>query len=432
MQPKRYVQQLKGLGNGDVAEVDPTASKRLVSFELDNLDARLGTEWCYADKIRLYVTGVVNQPAEGGAIIRADQLYRLVETIKLSCDDLGILYGHGDITGPCLGLLAQMISNGYAPPFPLRDDIAGANGNTTICVPIDIPIGHRVMYKGHQTNIWNGHLKNNGLLEVNLAPSTVFDEISDGSTLDEPVTVRAEVIYSSEPEARPPAIWTYRLRDTPARNTKHSIMDVCQGAGIKGSTGAGKLAFLAFLSNLNGLPGNTTIDNLRRIYLRDRGQPNHDLSAPLYAAASFLGGFVEETQQYNVFGDLGQYPYAMGSDPEDPSSLASALFLPYFWPERGQEVSKLQEWAGKYYLEQDYDDVPEDKAQFLSLEQSYLSEQQTEFLMGNRMGLPASQFQRNPKVKTLSPPSPGDAHGAAQQAQKIRGIPQKIRPRKVG
>jgi len=429
MQPKRYVQQLKGLGNGDVAEVDPTASKRLVSFELDNLDARLGTEWCYADRIRLYVGGVINQPTSGGAIIRADQLYRLIESIKLSSDDLGVVYGHGDLTGPCLGLIAQMISNGYAPPFPLRDDIAGTDGNTTIMVPIDIPIGQRVFYKGHQTNVWNGHLKNNGLLEINMANATALDEVSDGATWEEPVTVRAEVIYSSEPEARPPVIWHWRLRDTPSGNTKHSIMDVCQGAGIKGATGAGKLAFLAFLSNLNGLPGNTTIDNLRRIYLRDRGQPNHDLSAPLYAAGSFLSAFVEETQQFNIFGD-GTYPYALGADPDDPSSLADALFLPFFWPERGQEASKLQEWAGKYYLEADYGTNPQLKAQFLALEQSYLSEQQIEFLMGQRMGLPAKAFQRNPKVKTLSPVE--DSHGANQQAQKLRGIPQKIRPRKQG
>jgi len=429
MQPKRYVQQLKGLGNGDVAEIDPGAAKRVASFELDNLDARLGTEWLYADKIRLYITAPINQPGSGGAIIHADQLYRLLESIKLSCDDLGILYGHGDMTGPTFGLLAQMISNGYAPPFPLRDEIA-ATADTPVVVPIDIPLGHRIFYKGHQTNVWNGHLKNNGLLEVNLGGTAILDAVSDGATVDDPITVRAEVIYSSEPEARPPTLWTWRLRDTPAKNTKHSIADVCQGAGIKGSTGAGKLAFMAFLSNLRGLPGNTTIDNLRRIYPRDRGQPNLDLSAPFYAAASFLGGFVEETQQFNVFGSDGLYPFQLGSDPNDPSATADALFLPYFWPERGQEVSKLQEWSGKYYIEQDYGTVPDDKAQFCSLEQSYLSEQQIEFLMGARMGLPASSFQRNPKVKTLSAPS--DPHGAMVQQQKLRGVPQKIRLRKAG
>jgi hypothetical protein len=430
MQPKRYVQQLKGLGNGDVAEVDPTASKRLVSFELDNLDARLGTEWCYADKIRLYVTGSIQQSDSAAVTLQPDQLYRLVESIKLSCDDLGILYGHGDITGPCLGLVAQVVSNGYALPFPLRDEIPPTGGPFAVTFALDINLGQRVFYKGHQTGIWNGHLKNNGLLEINMGGSAALDSAAVGAIWQEPVTVRAEVIYASEPEARPPTIWTWRLRDTPARNTKHSIMDLCQGAGIKGSTGAGKVAFMAFLSNLAGLPGNTTIDNLRRIYARDRGQPNHDLSAPFYAAASYLSGFVEETQQYNVYGDAGQYPYAIGSDPADPSSLAGALFVPYFWPERGQEASKLQEWAGKYYIEQDYGTVPDDKAQFLSLEQSYLSEQQIEFLMGQRMGLPASAFQRNPKVKTLSPA--GDPHGAQVQAQKLRGLPQKIRARKGG
>jgi hypothetical protein len=428
MQPKRYYQQLKGLGNGDVATVDPTASKRQVSFELDNLDARLGTEWCYADKVRLYISGVVEQPTSGGAIIRAHELYRALETFKLSCDDLGILYGHGDMTGPCLGLVAQMVSNGYAPPFPLRPEIAAAGGNTTVVLPIDINLGHRVFYKGHQTGLWNGFLKNNGLLEVNLGGSSIFDEISDGAVWKSPLSVRAELIYTSEPEARPPAIWTWRLRDTPTKTVKHTIADMNQGAGIKGASGSGKLAFLAFLSNLAGLPGNTTIDNLRRIYLRDRGQPNHDLSAPFYGPGSFLASFVEETQAYHVFGSEGLYPFALGETVNDPSQLADALFLPYFWPERGQEASKLQEWSGKYYLEQEYGTVPDDKAQFISLEQSYLSEGQMDFLMGKRMGLPPEQFQRNPKVKTLSPPD--DPHGALVQASKLRGIPQKIRRRR--
>lgn len=426
MQPKRYFQQLKGLGNGDIAEIDPTASKRMASFELDNLDARLGSEWCYADKIRLYIGGVIAQVAEG-SVINADRLYSVLESIKLSNDDLGVIYGHGDVTGACLGLICQIISNGYALPFPLREEIAAADGNNDVFLPIDIPLGHRVFYKGHQTGIWNGFLKNNGLLEVNLAGADFIDEVSDGATWTEPVTVRAEVHYTSEPEARPPVIWHYRLRDTPAKTKKHMLADLCQGAGIKGATGVGKVAFLAFLSNLAGLPGSTTIDKIRRVYTRDRGQPNHDMGAPLYGPGSFLTSFIEETHGYNVYGDQGVYPHLLGEDVNDPGTLDSALFLPYFWPERGQEASKLQEWSGKYYIEQEYDPMPEGQAQFLSLEQAYLSETQVDFLMGKRMGLPPSAFSRSPKVKTLS--SPGDAHGALVQQQKLRGVPQKIRRR---
>lgn len=427
MQPKFYFQQLKGT-SGDVITIDPTSSNLVASFRFDSVDAKMGREWCYAQKIRLFCRFQIDQPAAGGSIIQPDQLYRILSGIKLTSDDLGTLYGPGDLNGPALGLIAQVISNGYRFPHQLRDSIAAADGDTACTLLIDVPIGHQCFFKGHQTGVWNGFLKRGGQLDVNFASSTALAAVSTGAATEATFDVRAELLYTVEPEARPPTLWLWRMRNTPGSEVKHTIRNICQGAGITGASGAGKIAFLAYLSNQNGLGGAGAIDNIQRIYPRDRGQVNHNLSSPFYGPASPLYLFIEETREKNLYptGTGQGYPLALGTQVQGQPNVATALFLPYFWPDvEGQQVSKLQEWSGDYYLEQDYTATPSGLAQWLSLEQSYLTSTQEEFLMGERMGLPASMFHAFPKVRALN--DAGDPAGAAEQQKKLRGLPKKIR-----
>ena len=428
MQPRRYVQQLKSTTSETVV-IDPATSNLKATFKLDNVDARLGTDWCYAQQIRLYIETTFDQAASGGSIVRPDQLYRALSSIKLSCDDLGVIYGEGDLNGPALGLIAQIVSRGYQLPWYLRSDIPAADGDTSIVLPIDIPLGHRCFRKGHQTGVWTGFLKNNGILEVNLAASTWPAAASTGAATKAPTQIRAEMIYSAEPEARLPSLWHWRLRSTPASESKHTIKNLCQGAGIKGATGVGKVAFLAYLSNLAGLGGAGAINNITRVYPRDRGQPSHNLGTPFYGPASFLAGFVEETRRAAIFGtgQGGAYPLQLGTTVDGSPNAATALFLPYFWPDpSGQDVSKLQEVSGDYYLEHDYTAVPNATASWLSLEQSYLTQAQQDFLMGSRMGLPAGAFKAYPKVDRQLH-NADDPAGVAEQQKKLRGLPTKIR-----
>jgi hypothetical protein len=430
MNPQRHVQQLKGTA-GDIATIDVTSANRVATFRLENIEPKLGSHWCYAQKIRVYWRTQIDQPAAGGSIIRADQWFRALSSIKLSCDDLGVIYQPGDINGPALGLIAQVVSNGYSMPYLLRDDVPAADGDTPVTFVFDIPLAHRCFTKGHQTGIWNGFLRNAGILEITLADSTALAAVSTGSALEAVTDLRCELVYTAEPEARPPTIWHWRMRDTPANETKHTIRNLCQGAGIKGASGAGKIAFLAYLSNLAGLGGAGAIDNIQRVYLRDRGSVNHDLGTPFFGTASYISAFVEATRREAIFPSvLGHsYPYQLGTQVNGAPNAATTLFLPYFWPEvYGQDVSKLQEWSGDYYLEHSYTATPAAVARWLTLEQSYLDASHEEFLMRERMGLPPERFTSYPKVKVLS--DPGDEIGVAQQQRKLRGIPKKIRARR--
>lgn len=428
MQPRRLYQQLKGT-SGDAVTIDPTSSSRTGTFRFDNIEAKQGRDWCYAEKVRLMIRSQVDQPATGGAVITPDQLYRILESIRLTCDDLGTIYSPGDLSGPALGLIAQVVSNRYAMPFQLRADVAAADGDTALVLVVDIPLAHRCFHKGHQTGIWCGHLKRGGTLDVTLAASTALAAVSTGAALEATCDVRAELVYTVEPEARTPTIWTWRTRETPAGESKHTIRNMCQGSGITGASGAGKVAFLAWLSDQNGLGGADGVDEIRRIYPRDRGQSNHNNGSPFYGASSLLYDFVEETRGANIFpaNQGAGYPFALGTAVNGAPNVATALFLPYFWPDvNGQQVSKLQEWSGDYYLEHEYGTTPAVVGKWITLEQSYLTPAQEEFLMGERMGLPASVFKAFPKVDRQLH-HPGDRQGVEQQQQKLRGVPKKIR-----
>lgn len=428
MQPKRYYQQLKSTA-GDVVALTPAVAPQVTTFRFDNIDAKMGAEWCYAEKIRLFMRLNFDQAASGGSAVQADQLYRILSSIKLSSDDIGVLYGPGDLNGPALGLIAQVISARYALPIQPRTAIASTDGDTAVDLVIEIPLAHRCFWKGHQTGIWNGFLKRGGQLDVTWGSSTCYDAVSTGAVIKATTDIRAELVYTSEPEARPPVFWHWRLRNTPGSETKHTIRNVCQGAGITGAMGAGKIAFLAYLANVNGLGGAGGVDNITRVYPRDRGQGNHNLSTPFFGPASYMADFVEETRRANIMPvAVGQaYPFGLGTQVEGRGNVATAYCLPYFWPDlEGQQVSKLQEWSGDYYLEHDYTSTPSGLGAWLSLELSYLTAAQEEFLMGERMGLPSSAFKAFPKIDRPLHDA-GDAAGAAQQQAKLRGIPKKIR-----
>jgi hypothetical protein len=428
MQPKRYYQQLKSTSGADVVVVDVTSSNLDATFRFDNIEAKLGKEWCYGLKVRLYIRTTVDQPASAGSIIRPDQLYRILSSFQLKSDDIGTLYQPGDMNGPALGLIAQVVSNGYRFPTHLRSDIPAADGDTNVVLVVDIPLAHMCFWKGHQTGIWNGFLKRGGELKVTLASSTALAAVSTGAATKATTDVRAELVYTSEPEARPPVFWHWRLRQTIANETKHTIRNLCQGQGITGSSGVGKIGFLAYLSDQNGLGGAGSVGNITRIYPKDRSQQSHNMSTPFFGTSSYLLSFIEETRPLNIYGAVQgiSYPQALGTNQEGAPNGATTLFLPYIWPDvDGQQVSKLQEWQGDYNIEHDYTATPAAQAFWLTLEQSYLTAQQKEFLMGERMGLPSSMFTSYPKVRALN--DAGNLDGQLEQARKLRGLPEKVR-----
>lgn len=430
MQPMRMYQQLKGANGADTVTIDPTSSGSALeaTFRLDNLDARLGTAWLYAIAIRVWVRFTFDQAASGGSAVKPDQLYRVIRSISLKSDDLGQIYQPGDMSGAALGLIAQIVSSGYRLPNIPRADIPSTDGDTAVILPVIVPIAHLCFHKGHQTGIWNGFLKNNGEFKITFNDQTALAAVSTGAVVKATFDARAEVIYSVEQEARPPVIWTWRTRTTPPSETKHTIRNVCQGQGITGATGEGKIAALFYLTDQNGLGGPGGANNIQRVFLRDRGMPTHNLGSPFYGVASFLEDFIVETREQNIFAAIqsGAYPLALGTAVDGQPNVATSYFVPFIWPQVGQQVSKLQRWSGDYNLELDYTSTPTNPAVWFTLEQSFLSQQQKDYLIGQRMKMPVGQVRSYPKVDRQLHEAGGPV-GQKNQADKLAGLPEKIR-----
>lgn len=433
MQPQTFVTQLKGSNGSDTITIDPTStgSSLEAGFRFDNIDARLQDGWLYGLFVRFWIRFTVDQPASGGSIIRPDQLYRVIKGTSLKSDDIGQLYQPGDMNGPQLGLVAQIVSNNYRLPYLPRADIPAADGDTAVTLPVVIPLAHMCFHKGHQTGIWNGFLKNNGEVKLLFNDQTALAAVSTGAVTKATFDVRAELIYSAEKEARPPVFWHWRTRTTPPNETKHTIRNVCQGQGITGATGEGKIAFLAYLSDQNGLGGADGVDNIQRVFLRDRGQPTFNLGSPFYGVASSLASFIEQTRVNNIFAAVqsGAYPLALGTAVDGAPNVASAYYWPAFWPHvGGQQVSKCQRWSGDYNVEFDYAVTPTGSAVWMSLEEAFISQQQEDYLTGERMKLPPDKYVSYPKVDRQLHDA-GGPQGQKNQADKLAGLPKKLRSR---
>jgi len=431
MQPMTMETQLKGSNGSDTITIDPTSSGASLEagFRFDNIDARLLDAWLYGLFVRFHIRFTLDQPSSGGAIVRPDELYRVIKGISLKNDDIGQIYQPGDLNGPQLGLLAQIVSLGYRLPYIPRADIPAADGDTSVYLPVVVPLAHLCFHKGHQTGIWNGFLKNNGEVKILFNDQTALAAVSTGAVTKATFDVRAELIYSVEKEARPPVIWHWRSRTTPPNETKHTIRNVCQGQGITGASGEGKIAGLWYMSNTKGLGGAGGVDNLQRVFLRDRGQPTFNLGAPFYGSASNMINFIEETRDRNIFAAVqsGAYPLALGTAVDGPPNVASAYFWPAFWPHvQGQQVSKCQRWHGDYNVEFDYGSTPSASAVWVSLEQSFLTQQQEDYLTGERMKLPPQNYTSFPKVDRQLHDA-GGPQGQKNQADKLAGLPKKLR-----
>lgn len=427
MQPIRKFQQLKGTG-GDTVTIDITSSDRRATFRFDNVEALTGRAFNHIQAIWVAINTQVDQPAMGGSIIRPDQLYRIVDSLTLQSDDLGTVYSEKDLNGPALGAIAQVVSNGYRFPRALRSNIAAADGDTAFTVWLRIPVAHHCFMKGHQTGQWAGLFRNNGVLEINLAASTSLAAVSTGAALEATTNVRAWVEMAVRPEVSFSPFWVWRLRESAANETQHVIRNLCHGKGLKDVERFGKVAFLAYLTDQNGLGGADGVDNIRRIASTDRAQPSFNLGASFYGPAAFLAALEADLGNLNPYPPAqGQaWPYALGTAVDDnPAAASTALMMPLFWPSpRGQEISKLQEFSGDYSVDFEYAATPSSAGKWLTLECSYLDEAAIAN-QAARHGLQPGSFSVHSKVRGLH--EAGGPIGIAEQQRKLRGIPQKAR-----
>ena len=423
---------LKLIGGGEEPSVDVTGSNLDNIFDFENVPDRIDNLYVYVQHLEVIVETQIDQPASGGAAIDPDDLPRAVTSFDLSSEDLGTPYEPNDINGPRLGLIAGIVGGGYKASYPWPAQVASTDGDTAVDIRYHFPVAQKFMKSAHQTGLWSGLLQVNGRFNVRLSPSTWPAAVSTGAASEATTNVRVIAHCTLEPEIRLAPLWRWKLHKTPANQDKHALAEICKGKGMNGVVAAGKLAFLAYVADVNGLGGADGLDNITRVYSRALGIDNLRYSDTYDGYSVMLNEFVRGTMHRVITpGDKqsdSAYPLPVGATTDNSPNVAGAYFGPLEWPdpEMPAEVSKMREVFGTIDVNHDYTSKPSSEGLWLSCECSYWSDEFLKFVAEQRLKVPGGMgaWRWVPKVKGLRATSnPGEA---AQQLQKLRGMPLKL------
>ncbi len=333
--------------------ITPGNSPQSVQFLLNNMPtSKEGKFWYYVTALCFKLVVNINQPGSGGAVLTADKLWKIVQSVQVQCPLLGQLYTHQNTRGTVLGNIMQYMGAGYNRA-PIVKQI-GATTDTEVTLYFRVPFAYELLCKPHETSPWAGFLEG-GTLEIKIDTNNVLGADSTGAVITTPCNLRAwiEVIPSPESVIHTPVHFREHL--TPGNSTRHIIQDMGSPDGLQGidmSKGVG-LAALMYLMNPTGLglAGSTTADNIVSYDIPWRDQDRVDIpDGPFESLIAQMGNNRQAPgdSASNVFGASpnGGFPYSLAGDVQGSLNDISAMFFPLVMPGRDTETSKLQTVAG--------------------------------------------------------------------------------------
>jgi len=322
-------------------------------FLMQNLPtSKEGKFWYYVTSLCFKLTVIINQPAEGGAVISSDQLWQIVQSVQVQCPILGQTYTHQNTPGALLGNIMQYMGMSYNRA-PVTEQIPAADGNTTVTLYYRIPYAFEFLVKPHETSPWAGFFEG-GTVEIKVDVSTVLGGISTGAVLTTG-SLRCWIEVIPSPEACIHVPFNFRLHQTPGNSTRQVIQDMGSPDGLQGidmSKGVG-LVSLMYLMNPTGLGigGSTTADNIVSYDIPWRDQDRVDIpDGPFMSLIAQMGNNREAPADTAsaVFGASpnGGFPYSFAAQVQGSLNDAESLFFPLVMPGRDTETSKLQTVMG--------------------------------------------------------------------------------------
>ncbi len=339
---------------GKNPSIVPGTAPVSVQFLMQNMPtSKEGKFWYYVTSLVFKLTVVINQPAESGAVITADKLWQIVQSVQVQSPILGQMYTHQNTPGAVLGNLIQYMGFGFNRT-PVADQIPGTDGNTTVTLYYRIPYALEFLCKPHETAPWAGFFEG-GTVEIKIDVQSVLGGISTGAVIQTPANLRCWIECIPSPEACIHVPFNFRLHQTPGNSTRQVIQDMGSPDGLQGidmSKGVGLVALMYLMNPTGlGLGGSTTADNIISYDIPWRDQDRVDIpDGPFMSLVAQMGNnrLAPADSAGVLFGNGGQggFPYAFAGDPQGGLNDASSMFFPLVMPARDTETSKLQTVMG--------------------------------------------------------------------------------------
>lgn len=404
-----YSHQLSGgASSGRSVTVTPTTANQDVQFSLNDVpqvDLINGrTEFCQIIGWRIGVQFVFDQAASGGAAVNADKLKKILNTLQIQSENLGVPFAAQHNKGAVVGHFDQVLANGYLDPQPHRAQLAAADGDTTCYYECILPVALGCFAIPEDFAL-PPCLFSPGQLVINGFKSTVYDGDSTAAVI-KTVVVTAEALYILTQDPTIGVPHQFAEYTPPGASNNPELTGVGTSKGINGECLDGRVAGLAALVVLSdatgiGLGGADGVDIFTGIDIPALRIRNHtDPRAFMRNARITMGQTNCGHRAGNgttIEHDAADGLYTQASTPNDPLD-SQAKWLPIVMPSLGQQTSKCHNWAAGSPLKINFTTSGAVANVFRTLELLRWSEAFKDKIM-RLMGCdPAKGWKRRPKL----------------------------------
>lgn len=324
----------------------------------DPQQARIGASsskpGLYNNVRNLMIQGALTVVRSSGGTtpIYADQFYRAISSIGLTCPMFGTLLDPSITSGIIAKELLEFFGTGYQRPGVNRQPIPGSDGTYTREFELMIPFAQGWNPNPDHFDLWLGWL-DEAILEIIAESSTTPFGISGVTITSVVVNVAIETVPCGE-MIIPSYVQLRRYQQAASASSNGpKLTNVGDAGALQGTDDGSRLDSMLFSHQTGGFIGSGTADQITGIQMpwRDQAQsllPSLFFERFLRDAKLARLGF--DPAVVAVFDNTP--PYAMSGNPGTGAlNDASARYTPLVWQSKGGLISYMQKVKGNYPLD---------------------------------------------------------------------------------
>jgi len=410
-------------GGASAVSVTPGAAVQAVEFTVQAPKAGVDGNWPLAMNIMVKTSIVVDQPASGGSTLEVDETVNVIDSYNVNSPLLGLTHPRDTYTGPIAKNIAEFFSAGYTSSDGGRVQVPAADGDTTLVLYQLLPFAQENFERPHHFAPWLGWL-NATKINAYIAASTAIGTYSTGAVTKTPCTVSCWIEYVVSSELLMPAFAQYHLYETPASGgTTATVQGIGTQNGMADVKDGSRIAMLLELANVNGMGGATTADVYTSINIPQLGMDQtFNIDSFFSAFRRAMGGHkgsiaASATVPYT---DRSGPPNIVATDVLTNLNAAGALYLPWRFPGRNQQITKLVRFFGDLKRTSSFSTVPSSgKYRFVTCELREFGEAKKKEMIG-KTGKTAYRLER---IYENGTPDGADLE---RHPNKTRSLPQRV------
>jgi hypothetical protein len=411
-------------GGAQTVAVTPGATVQPVEFTVQAPKGGVDGNWPLAMNIVKKIAIQIDQPSSGASTIEADELPIVVDSYNVNSPLLGITHPRDTFTGPIAKHIAEFFSAGYTSADGARIQIPTTDAEYSVVHYQLLPFAQENFVKPHHFAPWLGWL-NATKITTYIAPSTAIAAFSTGAVSEAPCSVSCWIEYVVSSELIMPTFAQFHLYESPASGgTTVTVQGIGTSNGMADVKEGSRIAALLELTDINGMGGPDGADNITAVTIPQLGldltqNPDAFFTAFRRAMGGHRGAIALSTTV--PVADRAGDPYSVihAAGLETTLNAASAMYIPYRFVGRDQQITKLPRFFGDLRVTRTFTTAPTSgKYRFVTEELREFGELKKKEMIA-KTGRPG-------KLQRIYEGGVPDAEDLARHPHKVAALPERV------